>query len=542
VSSAEQPYVIGYPTTNTTCSICQADLGSSNLEIRKHLIDIHSAKSIKYACEICHKEYDTINSVRSHHNICKKKGTTLAPTVPIVHANNNILLTQITPSTSNRAHTQSPSDNTARCADQTTTPRNVVISGPTDAEASDESSTSTTPEQTRIRRSIEVRDLNASITRKNSSSNETDPSKDTDNENDNDTNNGISRLQCTECEKQGYTFNAKDNKGLITHMRYKHRNAYEDSKKVATKRIAWDPDEDVILAELEISLKTAQKGQILSRLTTEWNKLAKKSGANLRTQEAIRGRRQTAEYKRTKATVMFRKQQPKDSGPEDDSSPSDESKTSSTNNRSASNNTSSDEDEHDIRGYVKHNLIDRKIALSNSMEKAIQAYISNNDNSMDPVKLSLTGIQEAISRVREKSTKNSRTKARTSRLEKPINNARRLEKSNKLAYYQRLYDHDKAKLVSEVFDGVASNIEPPPMNIAYDHYKNIWSKTVQDTEPIRQKLPLVDPCLLLSPITSQEIEWAVNNTKRDTAKGPDNITLSEAKAIMKKELHAAFNI
>ena len=44
---------------------------------------------------------------------------------------------------------------------------------------------------------------------------------------------------------------------------------------MATKRIARENDEDRVLDKLELSLKTVQRGQILTRLTQEWNNLVR---------------------------------------------------------------------------------------------------------------------------------------------------------------------------------------------------------------------------------------------------------------------------
>ena len=178
------------------------------------------------------------------------------------------------------------------------------------------------------------------------------------------------------------------------------------------------------------------------------------------------------------------------------------------------------------------------------MRRAVEAYVSNN-NTTDPVQLSIDSINRALERTREKADNEANTKSRRQRRTvKPsasIRNAKRREKANKLAYYQHLYNTDKSKLVSELLDDVASNTEPPPMNIALEHYDKIWSKAVRDNGPKVNKQP-VNPKLLLAPITRQEIDWAVKSTKTESGKGPDKVTLTEARAISKKELHAAFNI
>ncbi|CAM4988514.1 unnamed protein product, partial [Rotaria socialis] len=102
-------------------------------------------------------------------------------------------------------------------------------------------------------------------------------------------------------------------------MRTKHGEAYEKSKKVAMKRIAWTTDEDLVLAKLEIKLKATQKGQILERLTMEYNKIASRSNSHIRSKEAIRGRRQQKEYKVVMEKMLSEDRTDLDTESDDDS-------------------------------------------------------------------------------------------------------------------------------------------------------------------------------------------------------------------------------
>ncbi len=109
-----------------------------------------------------------------------------------------------------------------------------------------------------------------------------------------------------ECYNNQINFTAKDKKGLAGHMSKKRPQAYEESKKVPNIRIAWNIDEDKILANLEIHHKSIQKDQILDRLYIEWDELVEQPHANDRSKEAIRGQCQQVEYKAILADLLSR--------------------------------------------------------------------------------------------------------------------------------------------------------------------------------------------------------------------------------------------
>ncbi|CAF0943430.1 unnamed protein product [Rotaria sordida] len=91
-------------------------------------------------------------------------------------------------------------------------------------------------------------------------------------------------------------------------MRFKHLDAYEQSKTVAQKCLASMNDEDRTLTASKMKLKNTCKDQILNRLAAEWKKLVKNSGANTRTKGIIIGRMQTQEYKNILAEMINQQQ------------------------------------------------------------------------------------------------------------------------------------------------------------------------------------------------------------------------------------------
>nr|ACV95459.1 reverse transcriptase/endonuclease [Adineta vaga] len=348
-------------------------------------------------------------------------------------------------------------------------------------------------------------------------------------------------LQCIECQMKQVDFCAKDTKALVTHMRTKHAAAYEESKKVATKRVAWSPDEDQILAELEVKLKKMQKGQLLSRLVVEYNKCAVKSKAPSRSKDAIRTRRQQHEYK-----LLLRSLQSQQLS--DDSECSDSDISSSNNNPvTTTHNVTPTPDPSDvglliqkIRESVDSIVKIANLKLNTNMLNAANAFI-NQDNGIDPLELSMRGIEEDVKAIRDKELqKPTRSAPSSTSSGKSTRNAKRLEKLKKYGYYQHLYYNNKKKLVAEILDGETSGAKPPPMNLVEDYYKNIWSRSTIDDSPVNN-IKTVNSDSIFAPISRDEIKLALSNTKKDSAAGPDSVTIKEAKAII-DNLYVAYNI
>ena len=349
----------------------------------------------------------------------------------------------------------------------------------------------------------------------------------------------IPALQCVECYKQQIAFTGKDKKGLVTHMRTKHPREYEESKTVANIRVAWNSDEDRILANLEIKLKSIQKGQILDRLYAEWNKLVIQSHANYRSKEAIRGRRQQADYKATLADLQSTIDQQIDtlshnslSSAESDSDLAQETATYT-------------EDVSAIRQTLEDIALAGHIKLSIFMKDAINAFLSP-DPTIDPIQLSMLGIQQSLSSIRNRNS-NSVNSARANRVaiasnKKHARNPSRARKAQQRAYYEHLYVKNKSRLMDELVNGVAPDADPPPIHVAVQFYEQIWSTQAHDTYSVERKANIQNDSNLLSPITKMDIDTVIKKTKRDTAKGIDQVTLHEAKLLADEDLIVAFNI
>jgi hypothetical protein len=324
----------------------------------------------------------------------------------------------------------------------------------------------------------------------------------------------------------------------VTHMRTKHPQAYEESKKVANIRVAWSNDEDKILANLEISLKSTQKGQILDRLYNEWNKLVEQSHANYRSKEAIRGRRQQPEYKATlndlKLNIHNKDQNTNLVSPNNPVLDHDLSLLPITDH----------DDVHAVKNFLQQIILNDHFKISDHMKNAINAF-NNHDMNIDPVPLTMIGISESIVNIRNKQKSNlnkSRNKNGANE-KKHARNPSRVRKEKNRAYYQRLYMKNKSRLMDELVEGVIPDTDPPPIHEAVQFYEQMWSTRGQDKHSVEPKSDNIgDNQILLTPINQIDINNAIKRTKRDSAKGLDQITLSEAKKIADNDLIIAFNI
>ena len=340
-------------------------------------------------------------------------------------------------------------------------------------------------------------------------------------------------LECEECKKNQASFVAKCRKGLVTHMRSKHRNAYEESKTVASKRIAWSQDEDKVLAKLEISLKHQHKGQILDRLFCEWNKIAHKAQANHRSKEAIRGRRQQPEYKVLLNSLRNSNSQNVHSDVSESGSESEKD-----------NETDSDTDDYntsmDAIVKVLESIVTRKGGmLHGHMQDAIDAFCTS-DPSRDPVELSMMGIRERVEMIK----RNIRTVNGRGPRKKECRNQSRKRKAERRAHFQNLYAKNKPRLVDEIIDGIGEDSDPPPIEIAIRHYEQIWASTTQGSRMTELAAGAVDQSTahIMKPVTSDEVTWAIRRTKQDSAKGLDQISLQEIRTLADPALLVAYNI
>jgi hypothetical protein len=116
-----------------------------------------------------------------------------------------------------------------------------------------------------------------------------------------------------------------------------------------------------------------------------------------------------------------------------------------------------------------------------------------------------------------------------------------MQKAERDAHHQRLFKKDKSKLASEIFDGVDNSALKPPMSVACEHYRKIWTIDTRDAGTYKCHAS-VGSDILLAPITREEIALAIENTNNNTALGPDRLPLINIKRIAKNELWCAFNI
>ena len=107
-----------------------------------------------------------------------------------------------------------------------------------------------------------------------------------------------------------------------------------------------------------------------------------------------------------------------------------------------------------------------------------------------------------------------------------------MRKAERYAHYQQLFKKDKTKLASEIFDGVDNSASKPPMSIAYEHYKQIWTVDTKDTGTLLSKAS-VGNYVLLAPITREEITLTL---------GSDHLPIKDLKRIARNELWGAYNI
>lgn len=348
-------------------------------------------------------------------------------------------------------------------------------------------------------------------------------------------------LSCTVCLSTGVTLVFDQKIGLVTHMRHKHPNEYEDSKEVASIRVGWSSDEDMALARLEVRLKKESKGQILNRLALEWSKLVTVGGGTPRSKGAIIGRRQNSEYKRILAEIME-----EDQSPTVDTTDSDSSNTldaDSTTDSDSKTETSDDDDDfvEKIQNFLDQQFLVTKTKLAEGCGMVLRKFIDN-PRSVDLVEEAHQQLMIAIDGIRSRRTgRTTDTSTKHTKEKRVIRNASRKRKSELYKCHQSMYYKEKDKLVSIVLDGMAVDAEPPPIEVASNFFKGIWSTTADDNEDYEIKKGM-DYSKIMLPITVEEIKLALDGTKRKVACGPDQVQIAEVRMIPVTSICIAFNI
>lgn len=337
-------------------------------------------------------------------------------------------------------------------------------------------------------------------------------------------------LICTMCSTQGNTLRFDEKIQYVTHMRHKHPTEYNKSIKVASVRVAWTEDEDLALARLEVRLKQESKGQIVNRLAAEWSKMVKQGGGVPRSKTAIRGRRQQPDYKRTIEKVR--------DTPIASAAPSTKKKTDRKKTQKGPDRSNSPDTSEPIRKFLKVNYLDSKKMPTHITE--VLQLVCNSTGPRDPVESAYLALFHDIDSRRKRSKSTGPSPKTTKYRQKPIKNLKRAAKSNQYKNHQNLYHYDKNKLVSAILDGCAFDAEPPPVDISWRYYNEIWGKTVDDVEDYQssQTLP---PIKWDTPIQEEEIVKALKTTKKSMAAGPDTVQISEIRRLPISHLCIVFN-
>ncbi|CAF1298073.1 unnamed protein product [Didymodactylos carnosus] len=163
---------------------------------------------------------------------------------------------------------------------------------------------------------------------------------------------------------------------------------------------------------------------------------------------------------------------------------------------------------------------------------------ADNDIEKDPVQQSLEALMLTIgnvqySQLQEAASSNTDAREFISRI--------RL-KMQRCAHHQYLYKHDRTNLAAELFDGVNSTAECPPIGLAYEHFQNVWWKVTRDNGAFVRGKQVGTDILLAPPITLEDITWALKTTSKDMAKGSDQLPLWKLKKSKTHELWAAMNV
>lgn len=354
-----------------------------------------------------------------------------------------------------------------------------------------------------------------------------------------------SLYKCNLCASGGW----EKKVSLSQHMRRMHPEEYNATIEVGTSKKRWTRDEINILAEIEAKMSPSDGVFINQALSEKFPS---------RSYEAIKSHRKREDYRELVERIRQRVQESNVDNAvltaDTSVGTANDVHNISTNN-TASVNVNIDEEPTTMYNYINNEMLNANCKMSERMRNALNNFVNNNRN-VCPADETLEAIYEIIENNRTKTK--TKTKSTASRAIVNTNNnknnnnttnanknerksAKSKMKTDKYALYQRLYKTDRSKLASEMFDGVDNNASKPKMEDAYNHFKKIWEREGTDEEAVEEG-DSVGEDILLAPITTDEIELAITNTKTNTAIGPDRVTLSDVKSLAKNELWFAFNV
>lgn len=536
-ASSTQCYSLYYPfEANGTCRYCHEMLGTSATNLEAHLKS-HGIQQYEYQCGTCKKSWPSWRSVITHYNRSKCRQTTpitiIADDAKDSEVSSNIVVRKTETKTQNHG--------------RKTKKKSEIVDNPSvdsvNAEKTANSSGSVVSKDTehdddRLQTTSTIDSITTTDARVNSE--ETGRIKTTAEK---------KLFYCKLCATKGWDTPAS----LSQHMRHMHLSEYNAIIAVPMVKRRWTKDETLVLAELEASISSSDGVYINQVLTQRFPS---------RTFDAIKSHRKRQEYRALVEQIRNRRaassnlegsnctfnntSSSEDNDPvvndsncfDEDDQRIDPRDTQSTRapTTTATTTTVNVDDCPNIRQYIREHIIDGKIQLCDTMNRAVMHYVNNVPNA-DPVNEALRGIQETLASVHppggdQGGKPNAGSKLRSQRSKR---------KAQKFAHYQRLYKSDKSKLASEIFDHVDTSAIKPPLSEAHEHFRKIWETKAQDTGAVEHS-ETVGVDILLAPITREEIAWAIDQTRNDTAVGPDHVSLDQIRVIAKKELWCAFNI
>lgn len=332
---------------------------------------------------------------------------------------------------------------------------------------------------------------------------------------------------CSHCASKGW----EKKVGLSQHMRHMHPQEYNATIPVAANKKRWTSDEVRVLAELEASIPLKESACINQLLAEKFKS---------RSFDAIKSQRKREDYRDLVALIRkeSNKMKPKRKKPEPKVTGS---------GRSPHVTVPSQPDRTslpDVKKYIKDKYIDAHQVISSRMKDAMLSFVDG-DNHNDVVEETLNVINEIIVAKRAKQNRSQskrRTQEQEGRKEQKPKSVKSKAKADKYSRYQRLFKVDKSKLAAEILDDVDNTAKKPPMSEAHAHFQKIWDRDGEDKDDVLIDTIRDEAYTLLSPVSCEEIDTAIQNTRPGTAAGPDRITIKELKSISSHELCCAYNV
>lgn len=481
-------YCVYYPfVMNGACGRCSGSLGSSMASIEEHLKS-HDIAKLDYQCGVCHQSWPSFRSVISHYNRANCR----------LHTTPTILTTTTAPK---------PTTTAAQASDSEMDTEETGKRMTTDAAESTQQQQQGQP--------------------------------------------GL--FYCTHCVSAGWSKAV----GLSQHMRHRHPEIYNATIEVPAIKRRWTKDEVQVLAELEASIPP-EDGVYTNQV------LAQRFPS--RTFDAIKSQRKRADYRdlvqrirdrgittlsegTTTCTVIPASMTSNNNNSFSSSTVVNDGNCFSDNVIDASSGPNDSnqipipmvvqdvEQYPDIRMYVRNQFVDGRVQLCERMRIAVDRFMKHDSQNSSVVDMSLEGIHQALDGVPASDGASTRKK---NSVGKP-KNTKTKKKMNRFAHYQQLFKKSKSKLASEIFDSVDTSASKPPISDAYKHFKGIWEVEASDTAAV-EDIGTRGADVLLAPITRQDIARAIEQTKLDTAVGPDELTLERIRCIAGRELWCAYNI